>query len=604
MRIQNIKKLSRTGIRLSALLSLLLIINGCGKNNKDLSENTIDTTVVRVDTSGAVEGDWLIVHLVADAEGMNPITTNDASASEIQGYMYETLNNLDPVTFELIPYLAQLPEISSDHLSYTYQLKKNVAFSDGKPLTGEDVIFSMKCIKDPYVDDAALRNYYESVKRIDLVNGDPYKVKITMSKPYWRAIYSNSSFPIVPKHILDPQNQSDKFTWDELTDFKSASKNPNIQKFADFLNSQEVSRDPKYVIGSGPYIMDSWRTGQEVTLHRNQNYWDRANTPAYVNKVVFRTIQDNSAALVAAKNNEIDEMYVIVPSDYYNNIKDPIEYHLRKAQPSEPGYGYIAWNENSPLFSDKRVRLALSYMVDRKELIARIMYNDAVPIQSPVFYKQTKFLEDLPYIPYDPEKAKQLLSEAGWKDSDGDGVLDKIIDGKKVDFNFTFLIYPSPVRKQILLVVIDALKKVGINAGLQELEWTVYLDKLKRHEFDATMGAWTSSVLPPDPYQIWHSSQAQGEGSNFISFKNAVSDSLIEQYRNEFDENKRIEILKEWQKVIYDQQPYTFLWSGKARYIFNVRFKNTRWYNKQPSPNFNEWWVPKDLQKYTQSPAD
>jgi ABC-type transport system substrate-binding protein len=233
------------------------------------------------------------------------------------------------------------------------------------------------------------------------------------------------------------------------------------------------------------------------------------------------------------------------------------------------------------------------------------MYGDGVITQSPVFYKQVKCLNsELPEIPFDPEKAKQLLAEAGWKDSDGDGVLDKVINGKKTDFKFTFLIYPSPVRKQILLVVIDAFKKVGISASLQELEWSVYLDKLKKHEFDATMGAWTSSVLPPDPYQIWHSSQAEGEGSNFISFKNQRSDSLIELYRNEFDENKRIEIIKQWQKLIYDEQPYTFLWSTKARYVFSDRFKNARWYNKQPSPKFNEWWVPKATQKYTQSPLD
>jgi peptide/nickel transport system substrate-binding protein len=591
--------------KLVICIFFLLFLHGCGKGSKETSDNTVDTTIVNVDTNGAVTGDWLIVHVVADAEGMNPITTNDASATEIQGYVYETLNNINPVSFELIPSLAQIPEISEDHLSYTFQLKKNVTFSDGKPMTGEDVIFSMKCIKNPFVDDAALRNYYESVKSIELVNEDPYKVKMTMSKPYWRAIYSNGFFPIIAKHVIDPKNVTDKFTWDELSNFKNASKDPDIRKFADFFNSQEVSREPKYVIGTGPYTLNNWKTGQEITLDRNANYWDNAHTSAYVIKMVFRTIQDNSAAVVAAKNNEIDELYAIVPSDYYSGLKDAEKFHLRKAQPSEPGYGYIAWNENSPLFNDKNVRLALAYMVDRKEIIDKIMYGDGVITQSPVFYKQVKFLNsDLPEIPYDPEKAKQLLAEAGWKDSDGDGVLDKVINGKKTDFKFTFLIYPSPVRKQILLVVIDAFKKVGISASLQELEWSVYLDKLKKHEFDATMGAWTSSVLPPDPYQIWHSSQAEGEGSNFISFKNQRSDSLIELYRNEFDENKRIEIIKQWQKLIYDEQPYTFLWSTKARYVFSDRFKNARWYNKQPSPNFNEWWVPKATQKYTQSPLD
>ena len=595
---------------LFALLTALSIFyltftNGCGKNNNSTSENTVDTTLYTVDTSGAVDGDWIIIRVIADAQGLSPLTTSDASSTEMQGYMYETLNNIDPVTFELIPFDAELPEISEDHLSYTYQLKKNVTFADGKPMTGADVIFSMKCIKNPYVDDAALRNYFESVKSVELVNNDPYKVRINMSKPYWRAIYSNGSFIIMPKHILDPDNKTDGMTWEQLVNFNTAAKNPDIKTYADFLNTQEVSREPKYLIGTGPYIMSDWKTGQEVTLVRNKNYWDKSHIPSYVNKIIFRTIQDNSASTVAAINNEIDAEYVIVPYDFYVSLKDAAKYHLKKAQPDEPGYGYIAWNENSPLFNNKNVRLALSYMVDRKNIIDKVIYGSAVEIQSPIFYRYKKYLNsDLPVIPYDPQKAKQILSEEGWKDSDGDGVLDKVIDGKKTDFKFTFLIYPSPVRKQILLVVIDDLKRIGISAGLQELEWSVYLDKLKRHEFDATLGAWALSVLPPDPFQIWHSSQSQGEGSNFISFKNAKSDSLIELYRNEFDDNKRITLIKEWQKLIYDEQPYTFLWSSKGRYIYNVRFKNARWYNKQPSPNYNEWWVPKNLQKYTQSPAD
>lgn len=599
-------------IRKTFLFSFLLALSilyltftaGCGKNN-NTSQSIIDTTLYTVDTTDAVDGDWIIIREIADAEGLSPLTTNDASATEIQNYMYETLNNIDPITFEQIPFTAQLPQISDDHLSYTYQIKRNVTFADGKPMTGADVIFSMKCIKNPYVDDAALRNYYESVRRVELVNNDPYKVRINMSKPYWRARYSNGLFIIMPKHILDPDNKTDGMTWEDLKNFNTAAENPEIQKYAEFLNTQEVSRNSKYLIGTGPYIMDNWKTGQEVTLVRSKNYWDKAHTPSYVNRIIFRTIQDNSASTVAAINNEIDAEYVIVPYDFYVSLKDPAKYNLRKAQPDEPAYGYIGWNENSPLFNNKNVRLALSYMIDRKNIIDKVLYGDAVPIQSPVFYRYKKYLnEDLPIIPHDPQEAKQILNQEGWKDSDADGVLDKVINGKKTDFKFTFLIYPSPVRKQILLVVIDDLKRIGIKAGLQELEWSVYLDKIKKHEFDATYGAWALSVLPPDPFQIWHSSQSQGEGSNYISFKNAKSDSLIELYRDEFDENKRIALIKEWQKLIYDEQPYTFLWSGKGRYIYNDRFKNARWYNKQPSPNYNEWWVPKNLQKYTPSPAD
>jgi len=593
------KNLSKYAV-LFGIFALALNFSSCGKKNDNTTDKKNDETgLASVDTAGAITGDWLIIRELSDPQGLNPIVTNDASADEIDGYIFETLARQDPISYELIAGVAEKPEISPDNLTYIYRLKKNAAFSDGQPLTGEDVIFTMKAMKNPFVDDAALRNYFETVKKVELVDGDKYSIKFTLDKPSWRGIYTLGSFRILPKHILDPQNSTDKMTLEELASMTVAAKNPAVQKFADFINSQEVSRDAKYLIGSGPYMFDKWETGQGVTIKRNPNYWDKTISN-YTEKIIFKTIQDNSAALVSSKNKEVDAMYVISPTDFYKNLEHPEQFNLLKAKPSEPAYTYIAWNETNPLFQDKKVRLALSYLVDRKSIVDKILFGDGVLIQSHIFYQNKKLLNtDLPAIDYNPEKAKQLLTDAGWKDSDGDGVLDKVINGKKIDFKFTFLINTNPVRKQVLLVVIDALKKVGIAAELQEIEWSVYLDKTKKHQYDATYSSWTSPTTPPDPFQIFHSSQSEGEGSNYISFKNALSDTLIVQYRNELDENKRVELIKKWQQVIYDEQPYTFLWSPKARYIYDTRFKNARWYNQIPSPSYNEWWVPKSVQKYT-----
>lgn len=584
------------------LSSSAFIFISCGNGNKKTDTQTQTTfDLPPVDTAGAVTGDWCIRREMADAEKLNPIVTNDASAEDVYVLIYQSLNDMNYETYELTPLIAPLPEVSDDHLSYTYKLRKDVKFSDGVPLTGEDVIFTMKAAKNVFADDAALRNYYESLEKVELVNNDPYTIVFRMNKPYWRALYSLGSLPICPKHVLDPEGLTDKYTWEETKDFKVAEKNPAMKKFADFLNSQEVSRDPKYVLGSGPYKLEKWETGQAITLVRDKNYWAQ-NTiqPVYLDKIVFKIIQDNSASVVAAKNKEVDMMYVISPQDFYKNLENPAQFDLVKITPSEPVYSYIGWNLNSPLFNDKRVRMALSHLVDRKTIMDKILFGQGTLIQSHVFYKDKKYLNsELPEIPYDQEKAKQLLSEAGWTDSNGDGVLDKMVNGKRIDFKFTFLNNNNPVRRQTLLVIIDGLKKVGIQADLQDLEWSVYLDKTKKHEFDATLAAWQLSVTPPDPYQIWHSSQAKGEGSNYVSFINKESDSLLEAFRIEFDENKRIDMLKKWQKLIYDEQPYTFLWSPKSRYIYNVRFKNTRFYNRGNSPIVSEWWVPKGTQKYS-----
>ncbi|MCI0715998.1 MAG: ABC transporter substrate-binding protein [Chlorobi bacterium] len=583
-------------------------ITGCGgkKTQQNTQNGTVTELMPAVDTSEAVTGDWIIQREMADAEKLNPIVSNDATADEIAGYIFETLNNFDLDKWEMVPKLASLPTESPDHLSYTYDLRKDIKFSDGKPMTGEDVIFTIKALKNPFVDDAALRNYFEAVEKVELVDGDKYKFKFIMNRPYWRMMYSIGLFKgIMPKHIIDPKGLTDKYTWDEVKDFKAAEKNPAIKEFAEWMNSQEVARDPKLVVGSGWYVLDKWDLGQAITLKRNPNYWRHEgiqDAKTYVEKIVFKIVQDNNAAVVSAKNKEVDLLYVISPRDYVQEFQDPAKYDLMKVTPQEPVFSYIGWNNNNVLFSDKKVRRALGMLIERQTIIDKILYGFATPVNSPIYYKDKKYYnEKLPQLAYDPEGAKKLLEEAGWKDSNGDGLLDKVIGGKKVDFKFTFLNNNNPTRRQIVLAVIDMLKKAGIQAEVQDLEWSVYLDKTKKHEFDATLGAWTMPVIPQDPYQLWHSSQSKGEGSNFCSFINSESDKMIEQIRDEFDESKRIEIMKKWQELIFEEQPYTFMYSGQARYVFGNRFKNVRWYPAQPSYSLNEWWVPKNLQKFTQT---
>ncbi len=596
--------------RINILIVLALLgaitLSSCGRQKTQTNDNTSSKTPVTKlepeDTKDAVPGDWVIKQEMADAEKLMPTVTNDASATDIFELIFDALLRLNRETYELEGNIAKsLPVISEDHLTYTFDLKENVKFSDGKPLTGDDIIFTMKTIKIPFVDAQALRNYFDDVKNVELVDGNKYKVRFTMSRPYFRAIYSIGDMRITPKHILDPRNETDKFTFEDLANAQKSldpKKNPEMQKYADFFNSQEVARDPKYVVGSGPYKLEKWATGQAITIARNENYWDQGKVPNYANKIVFKIIQDQNAAVVAAKNKEIDYMYVIQPADFFENVKNPEQFNIKKALVLEPTYVYIAWNNERPLFKDKKVRWALSYAVDRQNIIDKLLFSAAVPIQSHIFYK-SKFLNDkLPPIDYNMEKAKQLLDEAGWKDSDGDGVRDKIVDGKKMDFKFTFVNNNNPKRKKVMLIVIESLKQLGIQADLQEYEWSVFLDKTKKHDYDACYAAWQLNVTPDDPYQIWHSSQTIAEGSNWISYKNPEADKLLEENRITFDDVKRKEILDKWQQMIYDDQPVTFLWSETSRYFYSDRFKNTRWYSYPSSGLLNEWWTPKNMQRY------
>ena len=592
--------------KLILLLLTTVLLFSCGRQ-KDTTKSSDNATfpvtqLAPPDVANADYGDWIIRQEMSDAEKINPTVTNDATASGIFIYIFENLLEVNRVTYELEPLIAKsMPVVSDDHLTYTFDMKENVTFSDGTPLTGEDLIFTIKVIKNPFTDAASLRNYFVDVKSVELVDGNKFKVRFNMSKPYFRAVYSIGDLEIIPKHILDKNNVTDSFSWEDLETAQKtfdSKKFPAMKKFAEFMNSEEVARDPKYVIGSGPYVLENWITGQSLTLKRNDNYWNKKAIVNYPDKLVFKTIKDQNAAVVAAKNNEIDQMQVYQPIDFVENVKNPEQFNLEKALVVEPSYNYIAWNNNSPIFRDKNVRWAMAYAIDRKSIIDKIVYGMGTPIQSHIFLK-SKFLNtDLPEIPYDPEKAKQLLAEAGWKDTDGDGILDKVIDGKKTDFKFTFTNNTNPKRKKVILILIEQLRQLGIQADIQEYEWSVFLDKVKKHDFDACFAGWQLTVTPDDPYQIWHSSQSEGEGSNYFSYNNPESDKLLEENRVEFDDVKRKEILDKWQKIIYDDQPVTFLWSEPSRYLYSDRYRNDRWYAYPDSPLLNEWWVPNSKQMY------
>lgn len=591
----------------TGILCLTIFFISCGRqqntNTQSGSNSAFQITeLAPPDITGAENGDWIIKQEMSDAEKLNPTVTNDATAQGIYLYIFESLLSVDRTTYGLKPLIAKsLPVISDDHLSYIFDLKENIIFSDGVPLTGEDVIFTMKTIKNPFTDAQATRNYFADLKSVELVDGNKYKVRFNMSKPYFRAVFSIGDMSITPRHILDKDGMNDKFTWEDIESAQrsfDAKKFPEMQKYADFLNSEEVSREKKYVIGSGPYILDKWTTGQSIALSRSNNYWNKSEIPNYPDKLIFKTIKDQNAAVVAAKNKETDYMEVIQPIDFVENVKNPEQFNLRKALVTEPAYNYIAWNNQHPIFSDKKVRWAMAYAIDRKSIIDKIVYGMGTPIQSHIFIKSRFHNSDLPEIPYDMNKAKQMLLEAGWKDTDGDGIIDKVIEGKKTDFRFTFTNNTNPKRKKVILILIEQLKQLGIEANIQEYEWSVFLEKIKKHQFDACFAGWQLTVTPDDPYQIWHSSQATGEGSNHFSYINPESDKLLEENRMEFDDNKRMEILKKWQKIIYDDQPVTFLWSEPSRYLYSDRYRNTRWYSYPDSPLMNEWWVQSSKQMY------
>jgi peptide/nickel transport system substrate-binding protein len=255
------------------------------------------------------------------------------------------------------------------------------------------------------------------------------------------------------------------------------------------------------------------------------------------------------------------------------------------------GYSYIGWNLRRPQFEDKRVRQALTMLLDRDLMLETIWYGLGEVVSGPSPIGTEAYDDSIVPWPFDPEGANALLDEAGWVDSDGDGVRDK--DGVDLAFDFLMVSGSSEVE-QMLTVYQEELKRAGIDMQIRPLEWATFLENIQRREFSAVTLAW---AIPPDqdPYQVWHSSQAEA-GSNHVGYINPETDKILEKARTTFDKDERYAMYREFHRIIHQDQPYTFLFHRKVLAAVNKRFENVQVYDMGLRPR--EWWVPKSLQRY------
>ncbi len=543
-----------------------------------------------------VTGDWLLAHVLSDPEQLNPLTSNDAGSSAILSYIVQSLLTRDPRTLELQPLLAEArPTIAADKLTYTFKIRRDAHFQDGRKLTGEDVLFSIKAIKCPLVNAPFARVYYESVTDAQLV--DEYTIRFNIKEPYFLNETMLGGIEVLARHYYDPQNLLKDVTVKELTG-EPSKLSDHVKKFADQFN-KNFSRNP---MGSGPYKFQSWKTGQEVELVRDPKYWGIGKAgvdQAYLDRHKYRVINNLDAALTSLKSGALDSMSLQPLQHMQQTGADRFKKDFEKHEYFSPNYSYIGWNNDHPIFSDKRVRKAMTYLTDRKQMVKTILFNLGQVIDGPIYFHRPEYDKSLVSIPYDPKKALELLAEAGWKDSDGDGILDKAIGDKKVPFRFEIKFNSgNATRKSVALTLQDELKKHGIAATVRELDWTVFLSEVKDRKFDAMILGWSMSVTEPDAYQVWHSSQSANKGSNHIAYKNLRVDKILEDYRREFDPKKRIELYREFQKILQDDQPYTFLFTPKSISAVSRRFRGVE---VLPIGGLRplDWWVPAGSQKYS-----
>jgi len=538
-------------LRLLIFLSLIIVlIVACGKKPAaDIAQPLSDKK--------PAYGDILVQGDIGDASNLIPLLASDSASHNIAGMVYNGLVKYDK-DMNIVGDLAESWEISQNGLVITFHLRKGVKWHDGYPFTSADVLYTYQVTIDPKTPTAYAGDFLK-VKRVEALND--YTFRVTYAKPFAPALISWSS-AILPRHLLSGKD----------------------------ITKSTLARHP---IGTGPYMFKEWVAGQKISLVSNPDYFEGQ---PYIDGRITRIIPDSATMFLELRAQNI-AMMGLTPLQYTRQTENNLfKNNFNKYRYLSFAYTYLGYNLKNPLFTDKRVRQAISYAINKNEIISGVLLNLGKPANGPYKPGTWAYNDKVKIYDYNPKKARELLHEAGWTKLNSEGVLEK--DGKPFIFEIVTN-QGNETRQKCAEIIQRQLKEIGIIVKIRVLEWSAFVtDFINKRRFDSVILGWTIP-LDPDAYDVWHSSKTAPEELNFISYKNPEADEMLEKGRSTFDQKERGKYYDRFQEILAEDQPYTFLYVPEALIIIHKRFRGI-----QPAPigleyNFIKWYVPKDEQKYT-----
>jgi peptide/nickel transport system substrate-binding protein len=515
---------------------------------------------------------------------LNYYTTNEGDTATITKYVLGRLLILDPDSPpDVLPGLATSWEVSDDKLTYTYHLRKGVQHGDGRQFTSADVKFSFDVMRDPEVQADHLRSSFDDV--VELTTPDPYTVVVRYAKPYWKGIYTvGYQLRILNKGWYEEQipNYADKL---DIAEYATEPGKPGFGEVFNKIRVPSPSTGPYY------YASDEYDP-TKVELRQNPFSWQTQTDPTFYNFKVLRWvfISDKIAAFEAFRKGEFD--ITVVDFNHWddelsndptiNDLANYVEYSHTGS-----GFSFISFNVREAPFDDPKVRLAMSHLVNREWVNTEIERGRGWVGVCPLKPEYASYHPDLKPHPYDPEKARELLAEAGWTDSDGDGVLDK--DGQRFEFVLT-LGSQRRFYTQISNQFEDALKQVGIRMTTRTLEWSTFIEDYYERRWQAV--SLYNSFADPwiDPYEEWHSSQDVPRGGNSPGWHSPELDKLLEDMRGNFDDDSRNKQMHEMCEMFHAEPPVMVLNHGEVGVLVHSRIREAK--VRPTGMQIHEMWVP------------
>ncbi|SDL39910.1 peptide/nickel transport system substrate-binding protein [Maridesulfovibrio ferrireducens] len=539
------------------LSGCLLFLSSCGQApGQDAEKGTsLESSVTSTEKSEPAYGGRLTEPILAEPINLISALSSDSASHSVASKLF-----VSPLKYnkdiELVGEAAKSFEVLDDGKLLKFTLRDDIKWTDGVPLTAEDVEFTYKLMIDPNTPTAYAADYL-NIKEFKLTG--KYSFEVTYDKVFARSLITWAHH-ILPKHLLENEK----------------------------LTETRYARAP---IGAGPYKLKEWIPGQRLILEANEDYFEgRPN----IDEIVYRIIPDLSTQFLELKTGKLDSM-MLTPQQYlFQTVGKSWEKDFQKFKYLSFSYAYLGFNTESKFFKDVLVRRAISYAINKEEIVKGVLLGLGYPAIGP--YKPGTWVFNDKLVPYGyhPEKAVELLKEAGWSDTDGDGILDR----EGIPFAFTILTNQgNTLRIKAATIIQNRLKDVGIDVQIRTVEWAAFIKEfINKGQFDATILGW-NILQDPDIYDVWHSSKAVPGGLNFVKFRNAELDELLEKGRTTLAQAERKVIYDRIQEIMHEEQPYCFLYVQMSLPIYQSRIKGLKIAPAGLDYNSNSWWIPTSSQK-------
>ena len=549
-------------------MSILLTVVSC-KSDDTTSSNTT-----------ALQDGTLHIRKKRDAQKLHPFIYPSPTARDVYQYIFTQLADFDPETLELIP--VMIKEVPTEvkitegphagSIKFTMEYLPEAKWDDGKDITAADYVFSVKTAKNLKVKAAGYRSHLQFISDVIIDTNNPKKFDVIFSKDYLLAKETACTIETYPEHIYDPNGVTKSLSFADVNSEEKLTvilaKDSTLTQWIDDMNGLKYGRE--IVNGCGPYKLTEWKTDEYIILDRKENYWGEGSTNPFLQagpkRIIFDILPDETIAITQLREGNLDLVTEVTGATFTNAQKEENTYQYLTPQLMK--YYMIAMNNDRPELSDKNVRTALSHLLDVDGVIQSIDYGNGTRTVGPIHPGKIYYNKNLKPLEYNPTKAKKILTEAGWKDTNSDGTIDKKINGNQTELELDMYVSEGKLGQQIALLMQEASETAGIKMNIIQKPFKqIEAEHLNKKDFDMTPMLVRQDLVLDDPYTRWHSDHTKMGGRNIYGFENEELDKITKEIQISEDANVRNKLYKRVQEILYDEQPVIFLYAPSERII-------------------------------------